>query len=239
MTEQLIRKLELRDRLSEEEKDVLRGIVASVRQFGVDEDIICEGDRPTASTLILEGFTCRAQTLSDGGRQITSIHVAGDFVDLHSLLIKPMDHSVTTLTPCRVGFVPHQTLRRLSETQPHLTRMLWLVTLIDAAIHRRWMTAVGRQSALSRTAHLLCEMYVRQKEVSLTEGDVFRLPLSQAKLSDALGLSQVHTNRIIGELRATGFVEWRGERVEMKDFPALKEIGDFDPAYLNLGKEPR
>jgi CRP-like cAMP-binding protein len=239
MSEQLIRQMELRDQLSAEEKAVLQAIIWEARSSDRNEEIIKEGDRPQASTLLLDGYTARMQTLSGGQQQITSIHVPGDFVDLHGFIIKTMDHSVVTLTPCRIALVPHQALREISESHPHLTRMLWLLTLIDAAIHRRWMTAMGRQSALSHTAHLLCELYVRQKDILPNAGMTFRMPLTQAKLADALGLSAVHTNRVIQELREGGFVEWEKGDVTVKDWTGLQALAEFDPTYLSLQHEPR
>jgi CRP-like cAMP-binding protein len=239
MIDFLIRKIELRDRLSDQEKNVLAEAMGPPREVGPNRDIIREGDRPTESTLILEGYTLRQQVLTEGDRQITAIHIPGDFVDLHSFLIKTMDHSITTLTPCTIAGVPHIRLREISEQHPHLSRLLWLLTLIDAAIHRRWLTAMGRQSALAHTAHLLCEMYVRQKEIRLTTDATFRMPLTQAKLADTLGLSAVHTNRVLRDLREGGFVEWQGDRVTVKDWEALKELAEFDPTYLSCQDEPR
>jgi CRP-like cAMP-binding protein len=239
MSEYLIRRIELRDRMSEEEKRTLLAAIGPERELGPNTDILREGDRPTECTLLLEGYTLRQQTLGEGGRQITAIHIPGDFVDLHSFLIKTMDHSITTLTPCRVAGVQHRALREISDRHPHLARLLWLLTLIDAAIHRRWLTAMGRQSALGNTAHLLCEMYVRQKEVLQMVDTTFQMPLTQSKLADTLGLSAVHTNRIVRELRESGFVEWQGNRVTIRDWSGLRELGEFDPTYLSMQNEPR
>jgi CRP-like cAMP-binding protein len=239
MIEYLIRKIELRDHLSDEEKRILTAAIGPARDVGPNQDIIREGDRPTESTLVLEGYTLRQQVLNEGARQITAIHIPGDFVDLHSFLIKTMDHSVTTLTPCKVAGVPHAKLRQLCEQHPHLARLLWLLTLIDAAIHRRWLTAMGRQSALAHTAHLLCEMYMRQKEILHLTDATFRMPLTQAKLADALGLSAVHTNRIVRDLREGGFVDWQGDRVAVRDWEGLIELAEFDPTYLSMQREPR
>jgi CRP-like cAMP-binding protein len=239
MIEYLIRKIELRDQLSDEEKRILSAAIGPARDVGPNRDIIREGDRPTESTLVLEGYTLRQQVLTEGARQITAIHIPGDFVDLHSFLIKTMDHSVTTLTPCKIAGVPHVKLQEICEQHPHLARLLWLLTLIDAAIHRRWLTAMGRQSALAHTAHLLCEMYVRQKEILPLTDATFRMPLTQAKLADVLGLSAVHTNRIVRDLREGGFVDWQGDRVTVRDWEGLSELAEFDPTYLSMQKEPR
>ena len=153
-----------------------------------------EGDRPTYSNLLLDGFAARYKIFSNGRRQITALHVIGDFVDLHSFLIKTMDHGVLALTPCRIAAVPHATLEKISNEYPHLTRLLWLNTLIDGAIHREWLTAMGRLSATAHMAHLVCELFLRLKTVGRIDGDMIQIPLTQAELGDTLGLSTVHVN---------------------------------------------
>jgi CRP-like cAMP-binding protein len=235
----LIRKLEQRDVLSEEEKRVLEGAIVRIKEFLPDEDMIREGDRLTESTLLLDGFAARYKVLTDGKRQITAIHVAGDFVDLHSFLLKQMDHAVLAITRCTVGAVPHEILREITESHPHLGRLLWLSTLIDGAIHREWLVAMGRRPAASHTAHLLCELFLRLQAVGLTRDNSFRLPLTQAELGDTLGLSTVHVNRVIEELRGDRLITWRRDTVVIEDWPRLKQFAEFDPTYLSLQNEPR
>lgn len=237
--EALIRKLEQRDRLSDEEKQVLDRAVSRIREFAADEDLVSEGDRPTESSLLLDGFAARYKGLADGRRQITAIHVAGDFVDLHSFLLHRMDHGVVALSPCRVGAVPHETLREITERHPHLARLLWLGTLIDGAIHREWLVAMGRRPAVSQMAHLICELFLRLQGVGRTRGSSFQLPLTQAELGDALGLSTVHVNRTIQELRSAGLITWRDQVVTINDWEGLAAEAEFDPAFLNLLNEPR
>jgi CRP-like cAMP-binding protein len=110
---------------------------------------------------------------------------------------------------------------------------------VDGAIHRRWIVSIGRQSALEHAAHLFCEMFLRLQAVGLTEDDSFKLPLTQAELGDTLGLSTVHVNRVIQELRAEGLITWRGETVVITDWPRLQQIAEFDPTFLSLEREPR
>ncbi|WP_425487067.1 Crp/Fnr family transcriptional regulator [Microvirga makkahensis] len=203
------------------------------------EDIIREGDRPTESTVLLEGFAARYSLLRNGKRQITGLHVPGDFVDLHSFLVKKMDHAVLAITPCSVGFVPHETLREISENHPHLTRLLGVNIAVDAAIHRQWIVAMGRRSALEHAAHLLCEMFLRLRAVGLTEDDSFKLPLTQAELGDALGLSTVHVNRVVQDLRKERLITWRGETLVIDDWERLQELAEFDPTFLSFEVEPR
>jgi CRP-like cAMP-binding protein len=235
----LIRKLERRDVMSDEEKQALENAAGRVREVPADDDMAREGDRPTESTLLLEGFAARYKLLSNGKRQITAIHVPGDFIDLHSVLLKTMDHGVVALMPCKLCLFPHDGLRDITERMPHLGRLLWLNTLLDSAIHREWLVAMGRRPALSQVAHLICELFLRLQVVGLTEGYSFRLPLTQAELGDALGLSTVHVNRTIQELRANGLVAWRGDMVGIEDWPRLQQFAEFDPTFLNLENEPR
>lgn len=239
MASLLIRKLEVRDHLSDDERQVLNGIATRMKDLGAHEDIFREGDRPSHSTLLLEGFVCRYKLLSEGRRQITAVHIPGDFVDLHSFILKVMDHSIATSTRCKVALVPHERLREITETHPHLARMLWLSTLVDSAIQRRWLTAMGRQSALSHTAHLLCELCLRLKIVGLVENDSFDLPITQAEFGDCTGLSLVHTNRMIQELRGDGLITWRANKLVLVDWDRLVQLAEFDPNYLSLENEPR
>jgi len=239
MTNPLIQKLERRDRLSAEEKRALEDAVARVRVVAADEDIVREGDRPTESSLLLDGWAARYKVLDQGKRQITALHIAGDFVDLHSFLLKTMDHSVLALTPCRLVLVPHAALQRITEAHPHLGRLLWLNTLIDGAIHREWLTAMGRRSATAHAAHLLCELYERLAIIGLAEGQRFRFPVTQGELGDTLGLSTVHVNRVLQDLRGDGLITWRGDVVTLHDYERLKRVAEFDPTYLNLQEEAR
>jgi CRP-like cAMP-binding protein len=235
----LIRKLEQFDRLSDAERQLLEQAVVRQRAAAKGEDLVREGDRPSESLFLITGFAARYNLLRKGKRQITALHLPGDFVDLHSFLVKTMDHSVMAVTACTLGVVPHEALRAISETQPHLTRLLGVNMAVDGAIHRRWIVSIGRQSALEHAAHLFCEMFLRLQAVGLTEDDSFKLPLTQAELGDTLGLSTVHVNRVIQELRAEGLITWRGETVVITDWPRLQQIAEFDPTFLSLGREPR
>jgi len=235
----LIRKLEQYDRLSEAERQLLEQATVRQRAVAKGEDLVREGDRPSESLFLITGFAARYNLLRKGKRQITALHVPGDFVDLHSFLVKTMDHSVMAITPCTLGVVPHDALRTITETQPHLSRLLGVHVAVDAAIHRRWIVSIGRQSALEHAAHLFCEMFARLQAVGLAEDDIFKLPLTQAELGDTLGLSTVHVNRIIQELRSEGVITWRGDTVVITDWPRLQQIAEFDPTFLSLDREPR
>lgn len=230
----LFASLETRDSVSDAEKETLLGAVSEVREFSPGSDIVAEGSRPTTSTLVLKGMTARYSTVEDGGRQITALHIAGDFVDLHSFPLKLMDHAVTAVDRCVVALFPHAGLERITESQPHLTRILWMLTLIDGSISRQWLVAKGRLTADEQLAHLFCELFVRSEAAGLARGSQFSLPITQEQLSDALGLSIVHTNRTLQRLRRTGALSWQDGRVDVLDWPLLRELGQFDPKFLHL-----
>ena len=234
----LVDKLGLRDRLSDEEVAALDKALEPPRSIPAGADIVREHTRPSASTLLISGFSARYSTLEDGSRQITEINVSGDFIDLHSLLMKQMDHGVVALTDCVTASAPHIRLIEITERHPHLGRLLWLDTIIDAAIHRQWLVAMGRRSGLGHLAHLVCELYLRLQAVGQTGDLSFDLPLTQNVLGDALGLSTVHVSRLISELRAEGVVQWSGGRIDILDWRRLAEIAEFDPTYLRLQSEP-
>jgi CRP-like cAMP-binding protein len=235
----LITKLERRDTLSAEEKAALEDACTPPKRLAAGVDMVREGDRPKESTLILEGFCGRYNDLRDGRRQITALHVTGDFVDLHSFPLHIMDHGVIVLSPCVVTTFAHETLREITEHFPHLTRMLWLNTLLDSAIHRRWLVAMGRLSSTGQLAHLLCELRVRLAIVGLADESGYDFPLTQTEVADVLGLSLVHVNRVVQELRREELIAWSGGRVTILDLARLEALAEFDTAYLHLEKEPR
>jgi CRP-like cAMP-binding protein len=234
----LFDKLARRDDLTPEEGAALRDVVGPARTVEAGVDIVVEHDRPGHSTLLVSGFCARYTTLADGGRQITEINITGDFVDLHSFLMKQMDHGVVTLSGCVIAPAPHARLREVTEAHPHVARLLWLDTVVDAAIHRQWIACMGRRTASAHLAHLLCELYKRLEVVGLAGNCVFDLPLTQAILGDTLGLSTVHVNRLISELRQLEILCWSQGRVEILDWDRLAALAEFDPRYLRLQREP-
>jgi len=235
----LLLNLEQHDVLTDEERDILRRIVVREKRFSAGEDLVVEGSRPGQSSLLVDGFAARYKLTAEGTRQITALHVAGDFVDLHAFLLKTMDHGVVALSPCRVGLSDHADLKIVTERHPHLTRMLWLDTLVHGSIHRAWIVAMGRRSKASHLAHILCELYVRLGVVRRTNSWSFHLPLSQSEMADVLGLSLVHMNRVIQALRREGLISWNNQTITILDWERLKEVAEFDPTYLSLSAEPR
>lgn len=235
----LYARLAARDELSAKERDALRSIAGPPRVVAAGSDMIIEGSRATRSTLVTDGYCTRYRMMEGGERQITSIHVAGDFVDLHSFLLKVMDHSVSALSNCTVVHFEHSDLETITRQYPHLTRLLWLSTLLDTAIHREWIVGLGRLSAFARLAHLICELYIRLKVIGAADDSGFVLPITQVELADALGISSVHVNRVLQEMRDEQLVVWKGARVDIVNWQKLSEAAEFDTRYLHLEREPR
>jgi CRP-like cAMP-binding protein len=237
--EALLLKLRARDIVDEAEEAVLRDAVGRIGEVGAGRPVVRPHVTLSESILLFEGLACRYKDLADGERQIMELHVPGDFVDLHGFLLKQLDHTVGALTPVRYAAVPHDALRRITQTHPHLARILWFSTLIDAAIHREQIVSVGRRSALSRIAHLLCELFVRLRIVGLADEDGYALPLTQAEVADATGLTSVHVNRMLRKLRNEELLTFRNGRVTIHDWDGLQRVAEFDPTYLHLERRPR
>lgn len=233
-THPLVSKLESIFDLSAEERDAILALPVTVRSLRADQDIVRDQDRPSQCCILLEGFACRYKLVEGGKRQILSFHIPGDIPDLQSLHLKVMDHNLATLVPSKVAFIAHTTVRALIRSHPRIGDALWRDTLIDAAVFREWMVSLGRRPAYSRIAHLLCELFLRLRAVGLTDALAYNLPVTQAQIGDALGLSTVHVNRTLQQLKADGLISASKGAVVVENWAALKGAGDFDPTYLHL-----
>ena len=237
--ERALAKLRARDVISEEEELIFVRAIGEIVEIPADRVVVRAGTTLSQSILLLDGLACRYKDLADGQRQIQELHVAGDYLDLHGFLLKSLDHHVGSLTPLRLAMVPHEALRLITEQHPHLARMLWFSTLLDASIQREHILSIGRRSALSRLAHLLCELYLRFEVSGLTDGSSYQLPLTQGDLADATGLTPVHVNRMLKRLRDDGIATFRGGVVSIHDWPRLQRAAEFEPDYLHLERRPR
>jgi CRP-like cAMP-binding protein len=239
MIEAHLKKLRARDRVSPEEEEAIRGLVSEVIDVQADKTVVREGEELQNSLLLLSGWLARAKDLPGGERQLAELHVAGDFADLHGFTLKRLDHDVIAITPCKLALVPHERLNDITEKLPHLTRLFWLMTNIDASIQREWTLSLGRRSAIARMAQLFCELNTRLGVVGLSPNDSYDLPLTQVELGECLGLTSVHVNRTLQELRRRGLVEMQGGRLTIISLDELKSVAEFDAGYLYLESRPR
>lgn len=221
-----------REELSDTEIDVLENSVGSIVTFEPRRDIVRHGERVNRSMLLVDGFICRYMDGLDGSRQLVALHVPGDFVDLHGYPMRQLDHDVATLTACTVAAFPHDAVERMVVGYPNLGRLLWFSTLLDAAMHREWIFRLGHLGASGRLAHFFAEIGRRLQMVALSDGLRFALPMQQADLAAACGMTSVHANRCLRELRETGVVTFSSGEVVVHDLDKLHAVAEFDERYL-------
>lgn len=225
----------LREALSREEREILESLPTEIATYENSARIVEAGSACGRSTLLLEGFIMRGLPNMNGGgerRSALSLHVPGDFVDLHCFALKRLDHNVDTIGPARIAYVPHEKLREVLSETPHLARLLWSSTLLDAAMHRQWIMKLEQLTTPRRIAHIFAELWRRLEMVGLADEDGFDSPLTQTDLADMSGSTAVHANRALRELRERGVAEFRRGRVTSADRNALEAYGDFAADYL-------
>lgn len=220
--------------LSPDERARLEASIAEVQTLEPRKIIIRAGRKLDHSTLLVEGILSRYIDDRKGLRQLVAIHVPGDYVDLHAYPLKFLDHDVATMTAATVAIVPHSELDAIIAESPQLGRKLWFSTLIDAAIHRAWLFRLGRLDAMGRVAHFLCETNARLLSANLSDGHRFALGLTQTDLAEICGLTNIHVNRVLRQLREEGLCVFRSSLVEIPDPKRLAARGQFDPAYLYI-----
>ncbi|MFN6934522.1 MAG: Crp/Fnr family transcriptional regulator [Tsuneonella sp.] len=220
-----------RHALGEREKDMLESSISEVADFDRATCILARGVPASRSTMLIEGFILRTITENDR-RYVVGIQVPGDFVDLHAYALKRLDHDIVTLGSARVGFVPHARISKIHREEPHLSRLFWFSTLLDAAIHRQWTLKLEQLKASRRVAHRIAEVWKRLEMVGLGRSNGFRSPLTQTDLADMCGTTPIHMNRALSELRRDEVMEFRRGLVVVRDRAKLERVGDFDPAYL-------
>lgn len=218
--------------MDQTERGMLADLVSCVRPFNAG-DVLVPAHLPSCeSVVLLDGTLGRVINARDGRRQIVAVHFPGDFVDLHSLLLHRLDHDIVAMRACTVAVIPHARLRKLLRTQLNFSDKLWFLTLTDAAMHRQWLFRVASTNALERVAHLLCESNIRLMAIGYSDGTRFTLQLTQPEVGEICGVTSIHVNRMLRELRESGICSWHGNMVEIHDLGRLVEAGAFDPGYL-------
>ncbi|GJD93137.1 Crp/Fnr family transcriptional regulator [Methylobacterium iners] len=230
----LVRKLTGFCELTEADQRLLEQITAKPSVVKARTDLICEGDVPDGVFLILEGFACRYKLRSSGARHITAYLLPGDLGDVDVGLLPRMDHTIGTLSPCRVVRLDHPVIEDLLQNHPRIGRALRIGKLVDEATLREWLVNVGCRTATERVAHLLCELLLRLRVVGLAPSDSYTLSLFQRDIADTTGLSNVQVNRSLQKLRRQGLIELRSKSLRILDLPGLQAVAEFKPDYLHL-----
>lgn len=197
--------------------------------------IVREREKTTQTCVILSGFAIRHKIVGDGARQIVSVHMKGDLVDLQNSFLGISDHSVQVLGETEVAFIPREKIQEIAFDRPNVGMAMWLDTLVDASVFREWVANVGRRDAPMRIAHLLCEFSLRLKLAGLAEAPDYELPMTQEQIADCVGLTSVHVNRTLKKLEVQGLITRRSSRgFTIGDWDKLANAGDFDSTYLHL-----
>lgn len=231
----LVRKLAYRVELDGADRAAILALPSTVKLVERHHYLVREHDVATHSALMLSGYSVRSKMVSTGARQIVSIHMKGEMVDLQNSLLGKADHSVQMLTSSKVAMIPREEVLKLAAERPMVGRAMWIDTLVDASIFREWIANVGRRDARTRIAHLLCEFSLRLRVAGLGHDNGYELPMTQEQLGDATGLTSVHVNRTIKALEAEGLIERTDPRsIHVGDWRKLADAGDFDSNYLHL-----
>lgn len=211
----------------------LDNVTVSAQKFDARHDLIREGDQPGPLIVILDGWACRNKILPNGARQMLAFMMPGDCCDLHIDLVAEMDHNIQTITPCVVAKISRDTIETIFDEHPTVMKAMYLVQLIDQGTLRAWITSIGRRSSTERVAHLMCELYLRAKNIGLGFDQRLELPLSQIVLADALGMTSVHINRVLKQLRIAGAMTISRGSLTIVNPQVLVQIAGFDENYLH------
>ena len=230
----MLRKFERRAPLQDADRRALLDLPFRLRAVEPHQYIVREGMEGEESCMIVRGFAYRQKVSMEGSRQILSVHMAGDFVDLDGSLLRRADHSIQALTRCELAVVPSRAIRALVLEHPNIGLAMWVDTLIDASIFREWLLNIGQRDARARLAHLFCEFSRRLEAAGLCERGGYELPMTQEQLADATGLTSVHVYRTMKSLEREGLIEREKRFVKIPDWERLRDLAGFSELYLHL-----
>ncbi len=236
MTNILARKLAHFIDLTDSDRAAIEAMCTNRVSVQAKRTLIREGERPDSVYLLLEGWGYRYKLLPDGGRQILAYLLPGDLCDIHIFILKSMHQNLGLISPATVAVIPKETILETMTKHPRLERALWWATLVDEAVLREWLVNVGQRDAQKAVAHLLCELWLRMRAVGLTDGGRFTLPLTQEDLGDTVGLTAVHVNRTLQNMRADGLITLERRQLTIHDPQRLIDIAEFEPNYLHLDR---
>ena len=238
VTDQIIRKLRTRARLSDADCDAIHALPLVRRSYEAPAYVLREGEPARKScSFIISGLSFRQKLTAEGARQIVSIHMAGDFLDLEHLFLNRADHSVQALTRMECAEIEREALQQLALRYPSIGRALWTDALVDASIFREWVLNVGRRDARTRVAHLLCEFAMRMEAAGIAQHHGYELPMTQEQLGDAVGLTPVHVNRTLRALAADGLIRRERRHITFDNWEAIRAAADFSALYLHLDQQ--
>jgi CRP-like cAMP-binding protein len=230
----MVRRLSMREELETADCEAILALPFMRRILQSGQYLVWDGDRPQNTCLLLSGYAYRHKLAGNGGRQIMSIHMKGDIVDLQNSLLGIADHNVQMLTAGEVAMIPVDAMRDLAFRYPSVGMAMWYETLVEGSIFREWVLNIGRRDARTRIAHLLCEFALRLEVAELGEHAIYELPITQEQLADAVALTSVHVNRMLMKLEQQGLITRTRRMISIVDWKELVKVADFEPRYLHL-----
>jgi CRP-like cAMP-binding protein len=233
----MVRKLEHWHPLNDEERRAVLDLPHAVRQLESNQFVIWDGDRPQNACLLLSGFAFRHKLAGNGARQILSIHMKGDLIDLQNSLLGVADHNVQMITKGTIALIPVQAIANIAFRFPAIGLAMWYETLVEGSIFREWILNVGRRDAFTAIAHLLCEFAVRMEVAELGDTVSYELPLTQEQLADSVALTSVHVNRTLMRLEEAGHIRRSKRMIQIDNWQKLAKVADFHPRYLHLDSD--
>lgn len=234
MDNPFVKKLRSLVELSAGDVAALEAATARPRKYAARQDMIREGDHPGPAFVMLEGWACRYKILPNGSRQIIAFMLPGDACDLHIGMLAEMDHSLQTITGAEVALIPGEEMAAMMDRHPAIAQAMYKAQLVDEGTLRQWIVSMGRRTSVERVAHLMCELNLRLRAQNGEDEDgETSIPISQVVLADALGMTPVHINRVLRELRIAGAMVFRRGSLRVLDPVKLIRIAGFDENYLH------
>jgi CRP-like cAMP-binding protein len=232
--EPLAARLAGRSPLDPGDRQAIVSLPHSVKFFRTGTYFIRQGQQPSHCWFLIQGSACRHKIVVNGGRQIVGLHLTGSLVDFQASLLRVADENVQALTSVQAAAVPLGAVASLIEQRPAVLRALFEDAVAEASIFREWIANVGRRDSRARLAHLLCELAVRQQAAGLSPTCLYQMPMTQEQIADVVGLTPVHVNRTLRVLESEGLIRRVRRQIEILDWNALQQAGDFQPSYLHL-----
>ncbi len=240
MANPLTMKLEQYTRFDPEERQRLDQLLTyPTKTYARGRPIIREGEKVDEIHLVLTGLAARSKTLRSGDRQFMALLVPGDLCDVEVFVLEGMDHDIMAMTETTCVLIPAGVIEGLLTESTKLTRALWWSTMTDSAVLREWIVDHGSRDSLERIAHLMCEMLIRYRIIGETTDDSLPFLLTQEDVADALGMTPVHVNRMLRQLRAQGLIDLKAKTLTVLDPKGLQRLAQYDSSYLHLVRTER
>ena len=233
----MVRKLATHAELVPADRAAILALPFTLRTMEPSSYLVREGDVPNVCAVLVSGYAYRQKLTGEGARQIVSLHIPGDALDLQHLFLDVADHNVQTLTRAEVAMISRAELRALAQARPGIGHAIAVNILVEASVFREWVLNIGRREAPARVAHLLCEFAIRLDVQGLANGQGYELPMTQEQLGDAVGLTAVHVNRTLRSLERQGLITRSRRHVSFPQWQSMRDFADFSSRYLHLERQ--